>query len=111
MSGEPHYLSLRDLSYWQSRRIHKSPVGPRPTLGQLQRAHPWCWLWCERCQHSAPFAFAAAVIRWGPDASSDVLRQRARCSACGRKGAKLQHPSWDGKEMGFLPFPVDDRRL
>jgi hypothetical protein len=22
----------------------------RPTLGELQRATPWVWLWCERCQ-------------------------------------------------------------
>jgi hypothetical protein len=33
MSGEPNHLTLRDLAYWQSRRTHKSPPGPRPTLG------------------------------------------------------------------------------
>jgi hypothetical protein len=41
------------------------------------------------------------IIRWGPDASSDVLRQRARCTACGNLGATLQHPSWGGKTLGF----------
>ena len=39
------------------------------------------------------------MIRWGADASSDVLRQRARCTACGRK--------WGGEGVGFLPFPAD----
>jgi len=29
-------------------------AGPIPTLGELQRATPWVWLWCERCQHHAP---------------------------------------------------------
>ncbi|MGB7040396.1 MAG: hypothetical protein WBD83_12430, partial [Xanthobacteraceae bacterium] len=56
--------------------------------------------------HRAPFAFAAAVIRWGPNASSDVLRQRARCTACGHKGATTKHPSWCGNSIGFMPFPV-----
>jgi hypothetical protein len=45
------------------------------------------------------------VIRWGPNASSDVLRQRARCTACGHKGATLTHPTWGGNSIGFLPFP------
>ena len=34
------------------------------------------------------------MIRWGADASSDKLRQRARCTACGHKGATIQHPGW-----------------
>jgi hypothetical protein len=105
MSGERR--TLQNYAYWSSRKTHKSQPGPRPTLGELQRSHPWTWLWCERCQHRAPFAFAAAVIRWGPNASSDVLRQRARCTACGHKGATLTHPTWGGNSIGFLPFPTD----
>jgi len=65
-------------------------LGPRPTLGELQRATPWVWLWCERCQHHAPLACAVAVIRRGPDASSDKLRAVARCTSCGSKGATVQ---------------------
>jgi len=76
--------------------------GPIPTLGELQRATPWGWLWCERCQHHAPLACAVAVIRWGADASSDRLRQRARCSACGRKGATIQHPGYRENAFYFL---------
>ena len=51
-------------------------------------------------------ALAPLIIRWGADASSDVLRRSARCSRCGRKGATLQHPSCAGRETGFQPFPV-----
>ena len=51
-------------------------------------------------------ALAPAIIRWGPDASSDMLRQRARCSGCGSKGATLQIPSWVGSEIGLAPFPT-----
>jgi hypothetical protein len=48
--------------------------GPIPTLGELQRAAPWGWLWCERRHHYAPPACSVAVIRWGADVSSDRLR-------------------------------------
>ena len=107
MSGEPHHLSLRDLAYWQSRPQHRSPPGPRPTLGQLQRSSSWWWLNCQRCQHKAPMAFAAPVILWGADAPGDVLRRRVRCTACGNRGCTLQHPSWGGNDVGFLPFPAE----
>ena len=54
----------------------KRAPGPRPTLGDLHRATPWLWLYCEKCLHHAPLACAVPVIRWGADASSDVLRRR-----------------------------------
>lgn len=43
----------------------------------------------------------------GPNTSSDKLRRCARCTACGRKGATIQHPGWGGNDVGFLPFPVE----
>ena len=57
-----------------SLRCGSPTMSMRPTLGELQRATPWVWLWCERCHHHAPLACAVAVIRWGPDAPSDKLR-------------------------------------
>ena len=51
-------------------------------------------------------ALAPLIIRWGPDASSDVLRQRARCSKCGHQGATLQIPGWVGGDIGSAPFPT-----
>jgi hypothetical protein len=77
---------------------------PSPTLEELRRGSPWFWLVCQRCLHRRPVAFAPLIIRWGPDASSDMLRRSARCSACGRKGASLQRPSWAGSHVGFEPF-------
>jgi hypothetical protein len=55
-------------------------------------------------------AFAPLIIRWGPDASSDVLRRNARCTRCGRKGAMLTHPSWISEDVGEQPFPVANKR-
>ena len=103
MSGEPRTLQTTPTG----RPGHKSPPGPRPTLGELQCTYPWTWLWCERCQHRAPFALAAAVIRWGANVSSDKLRQCVRCTACGTRGGTLQHPSWTGNITGFEPFPYN----
>ena len=61
--------------------------------------------------HIRPRIGAARVRRagdpLGAGASSDVLRQRARCTACGHKGAILQRPSWADAVVGFMPFPVE----
>ena len=73
------------------------------TFGDLHRATPWLWL---NCQHYAPLACAVPVIRWGLNTSSDKLRQCTRCTACGSKGATIQHPGWGGADVGFLPFPA-----
>jgi hypothetical protein len=92
-----------------AKRQHPATMqpGPIPTLGDLQRATPWVWLWCERCQHHTPLACAVAVIRWGAGTSSDRLRQRARCSSCGSKGATIQHPGWGGNDVGFVPLVAE----
>jgi hypothetical protein len=72
----------------------------------------WVWVYCARyvppCQHHAPMALAPLIIRWSPDASSDVLRQCARCTVCGHKGATLQHPGWIENGIGWQPFPVEN---
>jgi hypothetical protein len=52
-------------------------------------------------------ALTSFIIRWGADASSDVLRRRAVCSACGHRGVTLQHPGWVDREVGYEPFPSD----
>lgn len=58
------------------------------------------------CMHAAPLALAAPIIRWGPQASSNVLRTRMRCSKCGAKNASLQHPGHVNAIVGTTPFPV-----
>jgi len=59
----------------------------------------------------APMAFVPLIIRWGPDASSDRLRQAARCTRCGGEGATLMHPSYVDRIVGFQPFPARPSRL
>jgi hypothetical protein len=78
---------------------------PVPTLGQLLRAPYWTWLCCG-CGHRVAVALVPFVIRWGADASSDMLRRHARCVVCGGRGATLQHPSWRNAVVGWQPFPV-----
>jgi hypothetical protein len=76
-----------------------------PTLGALLQAPYWTWLCCS-CGHRVPVALVPFVIRWGADASSDMLRRQARCSVCGRRGATLQHPGWEDETVGWEVFPV-----
>jgi hypothetical protein len=67
------------------RSMKREPTSPSPTLEQLRRGTPWCWVVCEKCLHRTPVAFVPFIIRWGPDASSDMLRRSARCTKCGRR--------------------------
>lgn len=89
--------------------MRREPLPTPPTLGQIRQNYPWGWLYCPRwtCLHRAPMALAPAIIRWGPGTSSDVLRQRTRCSKCGYRGdVTVQTPSWDGPHIRFARFPV-----
>jgi len=99
----PAALVARLGPEWQSAQ-HCAPavvgsLGSCPIARIRRDRHspsaPWLWVWCRnvRCRHKAPVALAPLIIRWGRDASSDLLRQSARCRRCGRRGADLQHPS------------------
>ena len=79
-----------------------------PTLEQLRRSSCWWWVYCEnsRCLHTTPMALTPLIIRWGAEASSDVLRRSARCARCGRRGATLQHPGHTGSHIGWMSFPT-----
>jgi len=89
----------------------KEPPPRIPTLGALQRDEPhWAWLYCtnyHKCTHRRAMPLAPFVIRWGANASSNVLRKSARCSQCGHKGAALMHPSIGSGGPGiYVAFPV-----
>jgi hypothetical protein len=92
-----------------SKRRARAPAPPIPTLGELRASSPWFWVHCKQygCGHSAPMAFVSLIIRWGPDTSSNRLRQSARCTKCGSKGAMLTHPSYVDRIVGFQPFPTE----
>jgi hypothetical protein len=110
MSGEPANFNARAMARWLAirgrPRAERQPPGPRPTIAELQRSHCWTWVYCEKCLHHAPMALVPLMIRWGAETSSDRLRQCARCTKCGHKGATLQRPGWAGRHIGFQPFPV-----
>jgi hypothetical protein len=55
---------------------------------------------------TAPLALAAPTIRWGPEASSNVLRTRLRCTRCGARYTSLRHPGHVNAIVGTAPFPV-----
>jgi hypothetical protein len=78
---------------------------PIATLADLRRVTPWLWVYCERCQHRSQAAIVPLMIRWGADASSNMLRQSARCTQCGRKGATIQLPGWGGLQTPVLEWP------
>jgi hypothetical protein len=81
---------------------------PIPTLGQLNRYEPhWVWWHCVRCQRYVAVPLAPFIIRWGADASSDLLRRHPRCTRCGTRGGLIQMPSIHTSETPYLPFPVE----
>lgn len=65
-----------------------------PTLADLRKHSAWAWVYCDKWSHHAPVTFVPLMIRWGRNASSDMLRRCAKCTVCGHKGATLQHPGW-----------------
>jgi hypothetical protein len=82
---------------------------PKPTpatLADLRRVTPWLWVICARCLHRAPTALAPWIIRWGADASSDMLRRSARCSQYSGKGATIQIPGWGGLQTPVRGWPT-----
>lgn len=97
----------RDSHEAAPRPRRREPPPPVPTLGQLRRTACWLWLYCNGCGRGVPVALAPFIIRWGPDASSDMLRHSAHCTACGALGATLTLPSWGDTQTGFAPFPVE----
>jgi len=84
-------------------RMATTPVA---TLADLRGVTPWLWVICERCLHRAPTALAPWIIRWGADASSDMLRRSARCTECGGKGATIQIPGWGGLQTPVRGWPM-----
>src|SRR5262249_29385986 len=82
-----------------------APKSATTTLADLRRCTPWLWVYCERCQHRSPAAIVPLMIRWGAEASSDMLRRSARCTRCGRKGATIQLPGWGGLQTPVPEWP------
>jgi hypothetical protein len=106
MSGEPNYLTLRDAAYWESRSRHRPPPGPRPNARRPSTIDALGLAVVRALPASRAVRVRASSHSLGADASSDMLRQRTRCTSCGSKGGTLQHPGWADTSTGFQPFPV-----
>ena len=89
-------------------RRPKSRPGPIPTLGDLAAQISWVWLYCEGldCRHKAPLRLADPIAQFGGEVTSNILRERTRCTSCGRRGATLRLPSWIGSGAGYARFPM-----
>jgi hypothetical protein len=92
-----------------SLTMTRKPTPPVPALKELHQTTPWVWLFCadHQCSHHVATTLAWAVIRYGADASTDVLRKNTRCKQCGKKGALIQLPSWTNMIEGAAPVPTD----
>src|SRR5262245_37884064 len=82
--------------------------GPVPTLAHLRRIACWLWVHCGSvgsCLHRTPVALAPVLIRWGADASSDVLRRSAPCSRCGSKAPRSRSRVGEAWTSAWRPSP------
>ena len=73
------------------------PAPPALTLEQLPRDSPWRWVVCEYCLHRRPVAFIPLIIRWKPDASSNLLRRSAgapNAETVRNRAASLSGAAW-----------------
>ena len=93
-------------------RPYSDPPRPALTLAELRKNSCWVWAYCLKsgCPGHAPIAIAPFIIRWGPNASSDLIRGSFRCAKCGAKGSTLRHPSYLGADVGFASFPKGSGR-
>jgi hypothetical protein len=103
------------------RRPRRDAAPPIPTLGDLEHSAgrygqpDWLWVGCKGrlptgtpCGRRTAMRLADMISRYGPDASSDIVRRNARCSVCGGKGAVLIAPSWNSAARGWQAFPDGD---
>ena len=83
-----------------------------PSIGKLQQTTPgWMTAWCchGACGHRGAFALAVFAILWGPGKSSNELRRRLVCPACGRQGMEIMIPSQTGHPGGgWAAFPAEE---
>lgn len=77
------------------------------TIGDLLAEAGWVILNCENpaCGRRVATQLPAFIEKFGPDASSDLVRDTARCAECGHKGVTTTTPSWAGADKRWSVFP------
>lgn len=75
----------------RNRRLAARLPSTPAELGAARKEHLWIYVYCgrPRCRHHAIFYLTPLIVRWGPEASVDLLRRAARCTRCGHKGATV----------------------
>lgn len=86
------------------------PIEPEATttLRDLVSDAGWVIINCDNvtgCGRRVATRVPEFIKRYGPRASSNVVRANAVCSACGTRGCTLTHPSWAGQDKGWAEFP------
>ena len=82
----------------------KRTDSPRPTLAELRQGAPWLWCRNVHCRHKGPMALAPLSIRWGGEASSDLLSNRhgATPAEAGRRPSASQRYQSRKPRQGFV---------
>jgi putative SOS response-associated peptidase YedK len=92
-------------------RCQHEPASQFPTFGNClqSRESKWMWVSCpvRECGHRAAVAFAPLAIRWGMNATTQMVRRKFRCSRCGNLGALTYSPSWNVALQSFQSYPQD----
>jgi hypothetical protein len=98
---------------WNEKRLAK-PTGcikPVATCSHARGAEPLAaalaLVELFGCRRWVAVPLAPFIIRWGADASSDLLRKNPRCTKCGHRGGLLQMPSHHSLETPYQPFPTE----
>lgn len=100
-----------------ARARPRAPASPVATIGDLLRSHSpkWFWAYClgrqggSPCCYVRPIPLAPFAIRWGMDASSDMIRRNLVCTRCGHRGVQMVGPSANGLgERGDFPTDQQD---
>ena len=73
-----------------------------------QKMGNWAWFHCcnPACGHYRAMALAPIATKLGLDIPFDRVQELARCKECGMHGAYVTGPSWAGKDVGWMQFPV-----
>ena len=85
------------------------PIAPEATttLRDLVADGSWVILNCDnpRCGRRIASRLPKFIAKFGPHATSNVVRANAVCSVCGTKGCTTTAPSWAGADKGWAEFP------
>lgn len=91
------------------------PIAPdaTTTLRDILKDGGWAILNCDNpaCGRRVASRLPAFIAKYGPDASTNVVRANAVCTVCGTRGCTMTAPSWDGADKGWAEFPGEGEEV